>query len=87
MSSMFDGASSFNQNISDWGTRLHPSVDMSNMLNNTGITSLNYDALLTGFSASSITNRRLGAAGLSYCSGIPNRNTLTSNRNWTILEM
>ncbi|MDX2196751.1 MAG: LamG-like jellyroll fold domain-containing protein [Cytophagales bacterium] len=88
MAGMFEGATSFNQNLGPWGTKLKSNVLLNTFLNNSGLSTANYDALLIGFSATTVTGRTMGAVGLKYCSGQSARNFLTSvtGRNWTISD-
>ena len=83
MNSMFTGATSFNQSLADWGTKFNANVDLSGMLNNSGLDITNYDATLIGFDAGGITGRVLGATGLTYCTAAPERASLV-NKGWTI---
>jgi hypothetical protein len=55
------------------------------MLNNTRLSRANYDNTLIGWAAQIVkTNVFLGATTLTYCNGLPARNTLTGTYNWTI---
>ncbi|MFT7159798.1 MAG: hypothetical protein ACI9GZ_000967, partial [Bacteroidia bacterium] len=90
MTGMFSGASVFNQNLGSW--EIGGVTDMTGMLDNSGISTANYDATLTGWVTdndldgnidqvpSTIT---LGAAGLTY-SAIAARDELISTYSWTI---
>ncbi len=88
MGAMFNGAFAFNQNLSAWGTRLHPTVDLFNFIVNSGMNGTNYDALLTGFNAGTVTGRSLGALNVRYCSAGAARANLISTgvggKMWTI---
>jgi len=59
---------------------------MSSMLNNSGLSTANYDATLTGWSTQTLQpNVTLGAVGLRYCNGQAARSVLTSSpNNWII---
>jgi len=84
MSGMFVQAFSFNQDIGDWdvtGDR-----DMSLMLNNSGISQLNFDMILNKWSEQLLfPGIELGALGLRYCNGLDGFNDLVDNHIWTIV--
>jgi surface protein len=86
MSSVFNGASAFNQNIGGWN--VSNVTNMSAMLNNSGLNTTNFDNLLNGWAAQTVKpNVALGAAGLKYSSvGQAGYTTLTNpaGYNWTI---
>ncbi|MDX2194970.1 MAG: BspA family leucine-rich repeat surface protein [Cytophagales bacterium] len=91
MSNMFDGASAFNQNLGAWGNKLKSNVDLSGMLNNSGLSSANYDATLEGFSTTTVTNRTFGASGRRYCAAAAARAVLRNStsiggKGWTITD-
>jgi surface protein len=83
---MFNGSSSFNQNIGTW--LLNANVNLSGMLNNSGMDCNNYSATLVGWynNNPSLTNRTLGAVGKRYIVSISNtaRTALISN-GWNII--
>lgn len=85
MSYMFSNAKSFDQSLEKWGTKLNPNVDLRNFLDNSGLSTANYDATLIGFSNTTVTNRIMGAAGLKYCSAASARDHLINNLGWTIV--
>ncbi|MEM0541136.1 BspA family leucine-rich repeat surface protein [Flavobacterium sp. j3] len=66
MSQMFSGATSFNQNIGNW--RLNATVNLTFMLDNSGMDCANYAATLVGWNANPTTpnGRTLGATGRTY---------------------
>ena len=67
MSSMFSGATAFNRSIGSWN--LNANVDLSAMLNNSGMDCSNYSATLVGWQAGNPTcptGRTLGATGRTY---------------------
>ena len=85
MNDMFNGASAFNQNIGAWA--LNPGVDLSNMLDNSGMDCNNYSTTLIGWSANPSTpnGRSLGATGRQYgTNAVAARTNLTGAKGWTI---
>jgi hypothetical protein len=92
MSSMFSEATAFNQNIGSWN--LNASVNLSNMLDNSGMDCSNYAATLIGWqaNASCPTGRTLGASGLTYgTSATAARDNLvlatgSGGKGWTITD-
>jgi surface protein len=84
MSSMFSGTTSFNQNIGTWNVSNVQYMD--EMLNNSGLSTTNYNALLNGWAAQTVQSSvTLGAQGLTYSSaGLTGRNTLINDDNWII---
>ncbi|WP_154859498.1 BspA family leucine-rich repeat surface protein [Cyclobacterium xiamenense] len=86
MSSMFEGASAFNQNLGSWS--LNSEVDLSNMLDDSGLDCANYSATLIGWAENNtdVVDKTLGANGLSYgTNAAAARTTLTTTRLWSIL--
>ena len=84
MDFMFRGASLFDQNLGNWNISLV--TNMTSMLDNSGMSILNYDSTLNGWAAQSTQpNVTLGVARLVYCFGESSRNSLTNApNNWTI---
>jgi surface protein len=83
MYGMFNGAGDFNQDISNW--QFNPLVVLGNeFLLNAGVDINNYDALLEAFVNQNLTNKILGAQGLTYCN-LSVREDLITNRGWTII--
>jgi surface protein len=75
----------FNQNIGSW--TLNASVDLRNMLDNSGMDCNNYSATLIGWNSQSVTGRTLGASGRKYGSYASSaRTTLTGTKGWTITD-
>jgi surface protein len=77
INTMFLNASAFNQNLAAWGIKLNANVDLFSFLNNCGMSTINYDATLVGFNASTVINRNLGASGRTYCASTTERANLT----------
>ena len=84
MSFMFSGATAFNQNIGAWGTKFNANVDLSNFLNNCGMSVGTYNTTLTGFNAGTVTGRNMGALNLQYCAARADRDNLVNVKGWTI---
>ncbi|WP_375559934.1 BspA family leucine-rich repeat surface protein [Bernardetia sp. OM2101] len=90
MFSTFEMALAFNQSLASWDITGVTQVDfldgMGAMLNQTALSTANYDATLTSWAAQNVnTEIKLGAAGLNYCNAETARNTLTSApNNWII---
>jgi len=85
MAHMFHNATSFNQALGAW--QLNTNVNLTNMLDSSGIDCNNYSNTLIGWSnnANTPSGRILGAANLLYeNSAIPNRNILINTKGWTI---
>jgi surface protein len=85
MEGMFEYATSFNQNIGIWS--LNANVNLTGMLNNSGMDCSNYAATLVGWNAnpSCPTGRTLGATGRTYGpTAAAARANLVSSKGWTI---
>ncbi len=85
MRSMFRDANAFNQNLGAW--TLSAGVNISLMLDNSGVNCTNYSATLIGWSAnpSTPTGRTLGAAGRQYgTNAVAARSNLTATKGWII---
>ena len=82
---MFDGATSFDQDISGWGVAsLMIALDM---FSGVQLSTANYDALLIGWEAQSLHSSVIFDGGLStYCIGEIARANMISSDNWTITD-
>jgi len=84
MSYMFQNTTNFNQSLASWDiTKVNL---MTDMLNNCGINTANYDATLIGWAGQAVQNNvPLGATGRTYCAATSERNnTLVTSKGWTI---
>ena len=86
MEAMFLEAESFNQNLGSWN--VSGVNDMSDMLEDSGLSINNYDQTLIGWAGQSLqTGVELGAGGLNYCNATAAKVTLSSPpNNWTIFD-
>ena len=83
MDFMFSDADAFNQNLGGWD--ISSVLTMKSMLGNSGLSTANYDATLTGWAAQSVQSGVvLGADGLTYCQAEADRQALIDVHNWTI---
>ncbi|MGI6612010.1 MAG: BspA family leucine-rich repeat surface protein [Candidatus Nanosyncoccaceae bacterium] len=84
MNTMFYGATSFNQDISNF--KISSLTNAGNMLNNSGLSTEHYDALLNSWAEQSVikSNVAFGAAGIYYCTAKPAIDFLTDDYNWSI---
>jgi len=89
MADMFFDANNFDQDISAW--QIDSLNDASGMLNNTAMSTANYDALLQSWDTQAgnkgVTGVQLGAAGVTYTAGsaaATARDSLINDHNWTI---
>ncbi|EZH75937.1 hypothetical protein ATO12_03865 [Aquimarina atlantica] len=85
MRSMFWKATSFSADISNWD--IQNVTVMDGMLDNTNISTVNYDALLTKWSAlpNVQSNVAFGVEGLVYCTAARERINLTDGKRWRII--
>jgi len=89
MARMFNGASSFNQDISSW--QIDSLTDATGMLEQTNMSTTNYDALLESWDTQAgnkgVTGVQLGASGVTFTGGsaaATARDSLINDHNWTI---
>ncbi len=91
MAYMFNKAESFDQAIGDWNiSSLGVLSNMENMLNESGLSTVNYDATLSGWADFVAENNQpnnvtLGALELRYCSSSDARDYLVNQADWTII--
>ncbi|MEE1963451.1 BspA family leucine-rich repeat surface protein [Allomuricauda taeanensis] len=86
MTGMFNNAISFDQDLGFWD--IQSSISLSNMFNQVGLSTKNYDNILSGWA--SLPNLQTGIvfnAGLSqYCAGETSRQLLMDNFGWQIVD-
>lgn len=85
MTQMFRNAYDFDQNLGSWD--ITSALYMTDMFKFSGLSSANYDNLLTGWAAQTVQNNvDFGAGTATYCDGAADRNILTSTYNWIITD-
>ncbi len=85
MGAMFYNANTFNQTLGSW--LLNPTVNLTQMLDYSGVNCTNYSSTLNGWATNTLTpnGRSLGAIGRNYSGiGITASATLTGAKTWTI---
>ena len=83
MTRMFQHAESFNQNLGDWDVT--GASTMFSMLDNTNLSTENYDQTLIGWSDQQLQSGvSLGASGLHYLESEDERQKLIDEFDWTI---
>ena len=76
---MFNGASSFDQDLSSW--IFNEGAFMHLFLNNSGMSTENYDLLLQSMYAQPLFNKEFGDAGLTYCN-VTDHDALITEKGW-----
>ena len=89
MEALFKDASIFDQDISAW--QIDSLTDATTMLDNTAMSTANYDALLESWDTQAgnkgVTGVQLGASGVTFTGGsaaATARDSLINDHNWTI---
>jgi surface protein len=89
MINIFLNATSFDQDISTW--QIDSLNDANQMLDNSGMSTTNYDELLKSWDTQAgnknVTGVQLGASGVTYTGGSAAetaRDSLINDHNWTI---
>ena len=82
MSFMFSGATSFDQNLGGWD--ISGVTNLSGMLDNSGMSTVNYDATIEGWAALGTLNSSLtiGVSGLNYCDSYYARQSIVNDYSW-----
>ncbi|MGB0522617.1 MAG: BspA family leucine-rich repeat surface protein [Flammeovirgaceae bacterium] len=81
MISMFEGAIAFNQNLGSWD--MSNVRNVGNMFRNSGLTSINYDGLLIGWSSQSLqSGLSFAATGITYCNASTERQKIIDDFSW-----
>lgn len=84
MRNMFRRADSFNQDISEWD--VSNVEDFTDMLDQSGLSTANYDNILIGWSAQDLEPfQDFGVQGLTYCDGVQARDQIINTRGWTFV--
>jgi surface protein len=81
LNSIFNNCSDFDQDLSSWV--FSPDVNLFGMLDNSGLSTANYESLLQSFDTQNLIDKTLGAANMVYCE-TQFRDNLINNKNWTI---
>ncbi len=80
MSMMFYYASNFNQPLGSWD--IANALNMDNMLNNCGLSVINYDNTLKAWDAAGYAGKSIGVQNIKYCGGADARNNMINNKGW-----
>ena len=84
MSSMFFSANLFNQDLGNWN--ISNVSNMNNIFDNSGLSYINYDEILNGWSELDVQqNIILGAQGINYCNGEDDRESLIA-QGWDFID-
>ncbi|WP_111707128.1 BspA family leucine-rich repeat surface protein [Lutibacter citreus] len=85
MSNMFNGATSFNEDIGSWN--VSSITNMSNMFNGVTLSTANYEKLLYGWSSQTVKpNVNFHGGNSKYCNAKSARDILDFNNGWTITD-
>jgi len=85
MDELFRDANSFDQDLGAWN--IGSASSMVFMLNNSAVSTQNYDATLIGWAAQTLQNGvSFGAQGLGYCAGAVARQQIIDTYGWTITD-
>jgi len=82
---MFRQATAFDQDLSDWD--IAKVTNIRDMFEDSGLSTDNYDALLTAWSQQAVSfDLEFGAQGISYCNATAARQSLIDDKGWTISD-
>ncbi len=85
LNQMFRQATAFDQDISSWN--IANVTNITDMFEDSGLTTDNYDALLTAWSQQAVrADLEFGAQGTSYCNAAAARQLLIDTKGWTITD-
>ena len=85
LNQMFRHATAFDQDISSWN--IANVTNITDMFEDSGLTTDNYDALLTAWSQQAVrADLEFGAQGTSYCNAAAARQLLIDTKGWTITD-
>lgn len=84
--SMFRGATSFDQNLGNWD--VSNGIKFNFMLENSGLSTQNYDKLLIGWAKRTLKPNKVFSVGMTKYSptGAPARQTIIENFQWNIVD-
>ena len=80
---MFSNATSFDQNLGSWDVSNLSSAEQ--MLDNSGLSTTNYDLTLIGWSGQTLKRLDIGVEGLLYCDSYEARTTTLPNQGWRFI--
>ena len=91
MTSMFEGATNANPDVSNWDFSSVTDIGMTNMFNSSGLSTENYDAFLINLAGHdpAVDGVTLGALGIYYSSDdakMARDTLLADDRSWTITD-
>ncbi len=85
MGYMFSNAFAFDQNVGDWN--VSGVTNMFAMFSNVTLSTANYDALLIGWNAQTLTpNLTFSGGNSKYCDGEAARDNMSNSDGWTISD-
>jgi surface protein len=85
LNGMFRQATAFDQDISSWN--IANVTNITDMFEDSGLTTDNYDALLTAWSQQAVrSDLEFGAQGTSFCNAAAARQLLIDTKGWEIID-